>query len=282
MTTTTTITHYVLPPNTTTTTTTSTTHYHYYNHYYQIPLPLLPPLPLPLALLLFPPLPQPLLLFRPLQCTTTTTNTTISTTIYHYHFHPLSLPLPPLPVECIGSTATTATVTTTNTTWPAIEFKLAWNLWVPAFLPPPLHHQSVSLPRLWQVDQVMFTPGFKGNSIQEIVDVFTFQAKKNFFLLRATTSLKYVGKLSHGEWNIRSVTEGSMRNDEKGKMNGEDTESSSHLPSFSLPSPLMFPSSVLKSLLVMYLWDITLTHSPPCIQSCSPEVWTSSRSAGNH
>lgn len=77
--------------------------------------------------------------------------------------------------------------------------------------------------------------------------------KRNFFLLRATTSLKNVAKLSHGEWNVRSMTEGSMRNDGKGEMNGEDTESSSHLASFSLPSSLMFPSSVLKSLLVMYL-----------------------------
>ena len=77
--------------------------------------------------------------------------------------------------------------------------------------------------------------------------------KRTFLLLWATTSLKNVEKLSHREWNIRSVTEGSMRNDGKGEMNGEDTESSSHLASFFLPSPLMFPSSVLKSLLVTYL-----------------------------
>ena len=49
------------------------------------------------------------------------------------------------------------------------------------------------------------------------------------------------------------MTEGSMRNDGKGEMNGEDTESSSYLASFSLPSPFMFPLSVLKSLLVTYL-----------------------------
>ena len=72
--------------------------------------------------------------------------------------------------------------------------------------------------------------------------------------MEAITSRKNVETLSHGGWNVRiSMTEGSMRNDGKGEMNGEDTESASHLASFSLPSSLMFPSSVLKSLLVMYL-----------------------------
>ena len=97
----------------------------------------------------------------------------------------------------------------------------------------------------------MFIPGFTGNCIQETVNyVFTLEAKKNLWTI---TSRKNVETLSHGEWNIRSVTEGSMRNDGKGEVNGEDTESASHLASFSLPSSLMFPSSVLKSLLAMYL-----------------------------